>query len=181
MYEESAGIPMIFAGPDVPRGNTCPTPVSLVDGFPTFMQALGAAANPRDRDLPGHSLIDIADGYVPKRTILSEYHAAGAATGSFMIRHRQYKYIHYVGMPPMLFDLEADPDERTDLGRDPKLTDVVRECEARLRAIVNPEHVDQLARADQQQMIEKHGGKEAIMKRGHFRYSPPPGAKPAFY
>ena len=32
----------------------------------------------RTRDLPGHSLLDIAQGYVPQRTILSEYHAAGA-------------------------------------------------------------------------------------------------------
>ena len=181
MYEESAGIPMIIAGPNVPSGNTCDTPVSLVDGFPTFIHALGAEADTRDADLPGHSLVDIADGYVPKRTVLSEYHAAGAATGSFMIRHRKYKYIYYVGMPPMLFDLEEDPDERNDLGRDPRFSDMVRECETRLRAMVNPEHVDALARADQQQMIEKHGGKDAILKRGHFRYSPPPGAKPAFY
>ena len=121
MYEESAGIPLILAGPDVPAGNVCATPVSLVDGFQTFIQALGAQADPRDASLPGHSLLDIAQGYVPKRTILSEYHAAGAMTGSYMIRHGRYKYIHYVGLPPMLFDLEADPDERNDLGRDPAL------------------------------------------------------------
>jgi hypothetical protein len=36
-------------------------------------------------------------------------------------------------------------------------------------------------RADQRMHIEKNGGKEAILKRGHFRYSPPPGAKAAYY
>ena len=181
MYEESAGIPMIMAGPDVPAGRVCDTPVTLVDGFPTIIQALGARSDPRDHDLPGASLLDIAQGKVPQRTILSEYHAAGAITGSYMIRHGRYKYIHYVGLPPMLFDLRADPHERNDLGRNPAFKAVCAECEAQLRKVVDPEAADRLARADQQAHIEKNGGKEAILKRGHFRYSPPPGAKAAYY
>jgi choline-sulfatase len=181
MYEESAGIPMIMAGPDVPRGNWCPTPVTLADAFPTFVQALGARPDPRDKDLPGHSLIDIAQGYVPRRTILSEYHAAAAICGSFMIRHGKWKYVHYVELPPMLFDLSADPHERHDLGRDASHEAVIRECEAALRAVVDPEAVDRLARADQHAAIEKHGGTDAILKRGTFRYSPPPGVKASYY
>jgi choline-sulfatase len=181
MYEESAGIPMIMAGPDVPRGNVCSTPVMLADGFQTFMHCLGARTDARDAQLPGHSLLDIAQGYVPPRTILSEYHAAGAMSGSYMIRHRQYKYIHYTGLPPMLFDLAADPFERDDLGRNPQFRDIIAECEAALRKVVDPEAVDKLAMADQQAKIARHGGKEAILKMGTFRYSPPPGAKPAFY
>ena len=181
MYEESAGIPLIVAGPDVPRGNLCRTPVTLADGFPTFIHALGAKSHPDDRNLPGHSLLDIAQGHVPRRTILSEYHAAAAICGSFMIRHGKWKYVHYVGLPPMLFDLEGDPYEREDLGRDARYEAVILECEAALRAVVDPEAVDRRARADQHAMIEKHGGRDAILKRGTFRYSPPPGAKPAYY
>jgi choline-sulfatase len=181
MYEESAGVPLIMAGPGVPKGGVCATPVSLVDAFPTFVQALGARPDPRDAALPGESLLEIANGYVPKRTILSEYHAAGAVCGSYMIRHGRYKYIHYVGLPPMLFDLAADPQERADLGRDPACAKVIAECEARLRTVVDPEAADRLARVDQRAHIEKHGGKEAILKRGTFRYSPPPGAKAAYY
>ena len=110
-----------------------------------------------------------------------EYHAAGALCGSYMIRRGKYKYIHYVGLPPMLFDLEADPYERADLGRDPGCQWLITECEAALREVVDPEAVDKLAKADQQAHIEKYGGKEAILKRGTFRYSPPPGAKAAYY
>ncbi|MGQ0751337.1 MAG: sulfatase-like hydrolase/transferase, partial [Betaproteobacteria bacterium] len=181
MYEESAGIPMIMAGPDIAANAVCDTPVTLVDAFPTFIQGLGARPSGEDGALPGHSLIDIAQGHVPARTILSEYHAAGAACGSYMIRHGKYKYIHYVGLPPMLFDLEGDPFERVDLGRDASHAAVVAECEAALRSVVNPEEADRLAKADQRAHIEKHGGKEAILKRGTFRYSPPPGAKAAYY
>lgn len=181
MYEESAGIPLIVAGPGVPRGRVCPRPVTLVDAFPTFIASLGAKPDPRDGDLPGVSLLDIARGLVPERTILSEYHAAGALTASYMIRHGRFKYIHYVGLPPMLFDLERDPGERNDLGPHPDYREVLAECEARLRRIIDPEAADRQARADQQALIERHGGKEAILQRGTFRYSPPPGARAVYH
>jgi hypothetical protein len=53
----------------------------------------GSAPIPRsypvDRDLPGASLFDIVRGKV-----MCEYHAAGAATGAFMIRRGRFKYVH---------------------------------------------------------------------------------------
>ena len=58
---------------------------------------------------------------------------------------------------------------------------MVAECERQLRRVVDPEAVDRLARADQRAHIEKNGGKEAILKKGTFRYSPPPGAKAAYF
>ena len=63
---------------------------------------------PAMRDLPGASLFDIVRAS-PERTVMSEYHAAGATTGAFMIRKGSFKYVHYVGMPPQLFDLESRP------------------------------------------------------------------------
>jgi len=181
MYEESAGVPLIMAGPDVPQSNVCEAPVTHLDAFSTVIEAVGAKTDARDAHLPGHSLLGIAQGYLPQRTILSEYHAAGALCGSYMIRRGKYKYIHYVGLPAMLFDLAADPGERTDLGHDPKFTAVIRECEAALRTVVDPEAADRLAKTDQTAKIAQHGGREAIIRRGHFRYSPPPGAKAAYF
>ncbi len=181
MYEESAGIPMIMAGSGIPQGSICDTPVTLADGFPTFIDALGAKPHKDDAALPGTSLIGIAQGQVPRRTVLSEYHAAGAMCGAFMIRAGKWKYIHYATAPPMLFDLENDPFERRDLGRDAAFQAVVKECEGQLRNVVNPEAADKLAKADQKAMIAKYGGEEAILKRGTFRYSPPPGAKASYY
>jgi choline-sulfatase len=81
----------------------------------------------------------------------------------------------------MLFDLEADPNEKQDLGRNPDYATVIKECEAALRTVVNPEAADRQAKADQEAKIASVGGKEAILKRGTFRYSPPPGAKPTYY
>jgi len=181
MYEESAGIPMIAAGPGIPEGNVTDAPVTLADAYPTFLQSAGLIEQGSVEGWPGHSLIEIADGYVPDRTVLSEYHAAGAACGSYMIRNGRWKYVHYASMPPMLFDLEADPYERRDLGRDPAHARVLAECERRLRTVVDPEAADAAARADQRAMIAKHGGTAAILARGTFRYSPPPGTKATYY
>ncbi len=181
MYEESAGIPLIMTGPNIPAGSVCATPVTLVDAFPAIIQGAGLRRDPRDADLPGSSWLEIAQGRVPQRTILSEYHAAGAPCGSYMIRRGAFKYIHYVAMPPMLFDLERDPRERVDLGRDPRYAKDVAECEAELRKILDPEAVDRLAKVDQQAKIAEHGGREAILKKGTFRYSPPPGIAPTYF
>jgi choline-sulfatase len=180
MYEEAAGVPMLFAGPDVPQGSVCRDPVSLVDVFPTVTDGARLPTHPDDRDLPGASLFDILRGTAPRRTVLSEYHAAGAATGVFMIRKGAFKYVHYVGMPPQLFDLDADPQEMRDLGQQPEWHGLVAQCEAELRRVVDPEKAEALARADQAARIEAMGGRDAILARGSFGYSPVPGTKPVY-
>ena len=180
MYEESAGIPMIFAGPEVPQGFVCREPVSLVDAFPTVTDCVGLPPHPDDRDLPGASLFEIVKGTAPRRTILSEYHAAGAATGAFMIRKGKFKYVYYAGMPPQLFDLDADPQETRDLAREPGYAGLVADCEVELRRVVDPDAADALAKSDQRARIAAFGGREAILKRGSFGYSPTPGSEPVY-
>jgi len=98
-----------------------------------------------------------------------------------MIRHGKYKYVHYVGMAPMLFDLEADSHERRDLACESAYGGIISECEQLLRKVVDPEAADRMARAGQKVTLEKHGGKDAILKKGTFRFSPPPGVKAAYY
>lgn len=181
MYEESAGVPMLMAGPDVPEGVVCREPVSLVDAFPTITQCVGLAPHKDDATLPGNSLLDVVAGRPgSERTMMSQYHAAGSATGAFMIRHGRFKYVHYVGMPPQLFDLEADPRETRDLGTDPAFAGVRATCEARLRGVVDPDAAHGQALADQARRIAELGGREAIVKRGSFGYSPAPGTKPVY-
>jgi choline-sulfatase len=92
-----------------------------------------------------------------------------------MIRHGRFKYIHYCGYEPMLFDLQSDPHERNDLASDPSFKHVLADADARLRAILDPDATDRLAKADQTKMIDALGGKEAVLGRGAVRISPPPG------
>jgi len=75
----------------------------------------------------------------------------------------------------MLFDLINDPEELRDLAGDPVFKEELASCEAKLREIVDPEAVDRRAKADQAVMIERLGGKDAVLRRGAVRISPPPG------
>ncbi len=180
MYDESAAVPMILAGPDVPRGQVVDTPVSLVDCYRTIIEGAGRRLSAEDDDLPSHSLWAAANGARASRTVLSEYHAAASVTGTFMIRHGRWKYIHYVGYRPELFDIEADPQEVRDLALEPGFAGVLAECESALRALLDPEAVSAQAFADQQARVAAHGGIEAITRRGDFGYTPAPGEKPSF-
>lgn len=179
MYEDSAGVPMILAGPGVPRGAVVSTPVTLLDLPQTIIEAVGERLTEEERSgLPGRSLFDIIDGRHIDRTVLSEYHAVAAITGIFMVRHRNWKFVYFVGHPPQLFDLAADPLEQNDLGRDPAFEETRRMLESRLRAICDPEEVSARAFREQAAMIERHGGPDAILKRGEFPHTPAPGEAP---
>jgi choline-sulfatase len=179
MYEESAGVPLIMAGPDIPEGHVACHPVTLVDIYPTVIEAVGQELTAEEEsELPGHSLFDIAAGSVLDRTPLVEYHAATSITGCFMIRVGKWKYVHYEGYPPQLFDLEADPFEAVDLADDPAHADIVSVCYQRLRAVVDPTLANAQAFSDQEAKIESLGGLEAVISRGNYPYTPAPGESP---
>jgi choline-sulfatase len=174
-HEESVGVPLIMAGADIDRGRIEDSPVCLLDLYPTFLEALGIVPDDEEMQLPGRSLFETLRRPDPNRAILSQYHAAGAVTGSFMLRQGRWKYIHYVGMTPQLFDLEADPHEAADLGESPDHAEIRSTLEAALRSLVDPEEVDARAFADQAEKIARFGGRDEILKRDDFGYSPTPG------
>ncbi len=167
LYREATGIPMIVAGPDVPVGVRS-TNVGLIDLYPTFLDALGVPPAPQDADLPGRSLFDLArEPDDVSRIGFSEYHAVGAPSAGYMLTRGRYKYHHYVGYTPELFDLEADPEETRDLAGDPAHAGVVAEFEAALRAMLDPERIDRQAKDDQNALVARFGGRDAALRLGY--------------
>jgi len=171
MYDDACGVPMILAGADVPAGAVVDTPVSLVDVAPTAAQATGCAA---EGPWVGRSLIELAQGVDTDRAVFAEYHAAGADTGVFMLRKGRWKLVYYVGQRPQLFDLEADPGERADIGADPDHAEVRAMLEAELREICDPEEVSARAFADQARVIAANGGREGIQGSADIPFTPAP-------
>jgi len=170
-------VPLILSGPGIAAGNRVDTPVSHVDAFPTILEIAG------ERMLagyPGVSLIDIANGAKPDRTVLSEYHGMGSSTGAFAVRVGKWKYVHYAKYGPQLFDLECDPDEIRDLAGDPGHADALAQCRRKLYAICDPAEVDRRARARQAELLALNGGREAVIKRGDFGFTPAPGTAADF-
>ena len=172
MYEEIAGVPLILAGPGVPTGKRIETPVSHVDAFPTILELAGERP---PAGYPGVSLIEIANWLKPDRTVLSEYHGMGSSAAAFAVRVGNWKYVHYVKYDPQLFDLKNDPDETRDLAADPAYADVLEQCRRSLYAICDPAEVDRRARARQAELLALNGGREAVIKRGDFGFTPAPG------
>ena len=179
-YEESVGVPMILAGTGVPEGKVVRTPVSLIDLFPTILEAVGARQVEGDSDLPGESLWEIAGAPDRDRTVFSEYHAVGSRHAAYMLRDAIFKYVHYLNDPPQLFDLSADPQELVDLAGEPEHRGRLRAFEARLRSLLDPEAVDALAKADQRARVEAFGGEEVVRRRGAFTNSPTPDEEVVF-
>jgi choline-sulfatase len=46
--------------------------------------------------------------------------------------------------------------------------------------MLDPEEVDRRAKRRQAELVAANGGREAVIRRGSFAYSPPPGFKAEF-
>jgi choline-sulfatase len=169
-----------MSGPEIPTGVVCDTPVSHVDLYPTILQSAGVAPTPQESVLPGTSLFDLAARPSFDRVAFSEYHGMGTTHPAYMVRYGKWKYVNYLDYPPQLFNLEADPEELKDLSSDPGHKRVLEEMRARMHAICDPGEVDARARRRQSELLELHGGREAVIERGDLGFTPPPGVAADF-
>lgn len=173
MYEESVKILLILAGAGVPCEQTvCETPVSLLDVSATIAHQFGTRLSANS---PGQTLTEIlVEPDNPDRLIFSEYHAAGAVSCAFMVPTGRWKYIHYVGFQPELFDPEADPEETTNLASEAKSEESLEQLLQALLSICDPDEMDELAHSDQRRLVEKHAGREKALMLGAPGATPPP-------
>ena len=167
MYEGSVGVPMVMAGPDVPAGKFVDTDVSLVDIFPTVLDCTGAHPEAEDAEKPGRSLLDVieqedANGPDTNRVTFADYFTLGSYRASYMLKKNGCKLIYFVDDKAQLFDLNKDPEELHDLIDDPAYQEIRKDLEAELRKICDPEAMDAQSRADQQAMLDAHGGIEKV-------------------
>ncbi len=139
-YECSARVPLIVYDPrkeaDPTRGTATDKLVEAIDLVPTFIDFFDGEQKPHVCE--GSSLEPLIHGNdAPWRTYcISEYdyatRDARRAIGVderdarlVMIFDGRWKYIHVETMRPLLFDLEADPQELNDVGGDPAFQDQV--------------------------------------------------------
>ena len=106
--------------------------------------------------------------------MFSEYHAVGAPSGAFMLRQDHFKFNYYVGYDPELFDLKEDPLELHNLAPEKSHSDRVRYFEGRLRELLDPEEIDEKAKAVQARLVEEFGGVELALETGTKAETPAP-------
>ncbi|MCA0342019.1 MAG: sulfatase-like hydrolase/transferase [Proteobacteria bacterium] len=178
MYEEAVGIPLIAAGPGLPEGSVERRPASLLDVVPFIFEATGASGEMLG-DLPGRAILTDRFSDAP---VVAQYHATGSKSAAYMVRLGDFKYVHYSAedYPDQLFDLASDPEEIKDLAGDPAHEAALQRCRRALLDVLDPAAVDREARAAQARRVLELGGPDAILKRGDFGFSPPPGVTPVF-
>jgi arylsulfatase A-like enzyme len=169
-YDEVVRVPLLVVDPDasadITRGSADARFVEAVDLVPTFLDALGI-------DVPtycdGRSLTPLLRGEAPsgwrddvlceldygfRRARLTLGRAPSQCRG-YMLRTSAWKYIHWEGLRPQLFDLARDPSELTDLGGDAALQTVRSAMQERLldklatlRHRITLDDAEMLARTD---------------------------------
>lgn len=130
-HEMAVKVPLIIADPrpeaEATRGLVSDELVEMIDLAPTFMNATGCGAKPHV--VEGRDLTPILHGTegFSRRYAISEhdYHWSEMAKSlgqkqqdahTKMIFDGRWKFIRCEGFRPVLFDLETDPQELTDLG-----------------------------------------------------------------
>ena len=116
-YEPSARIPLLVHAPGRFAPSRVSACVSLVDMLPTLTELAGGVTD-YVSPLEGRSLLPLLEGAEDEpseRTVYGEMLGEGAVAPLLMIRRGRYKYVYSPPDPEQLFDLEADPHERTNL------------------------------------------------------------------
>lgn len=113
-FEKALRVPLIIRAPWLAAQRVSEL-TSLVDLLPTF-NGLAGQTGPVE-PLEGIDLLDLLDkgNPPPQRPVYAEYLAEATPAPIFMIRRQNHKFIHSSHDGIMLFDLEADPDELTNL------------------------------------------------------------------
>ena len=128
-YDEVVRVPLIVVDPDPradgTRGTVDERFVEAVDLVPTFVEEISKGASHCD----GRSLLPLLRGEAVawRDDVLCEldygFRRARLALGrapsqcrAAMLRTREWKYVHWEGFRPQLFDLTRDPLELADLG-----------------------------------------------------------------
>ena len=128
-FENSARIPLLVHAPERFAPKRVAQSVSLVDMLPTLTELAGGVTD-YVSPLDGQSLLPLLDDTAspsnlqPERTVYGEMLGEGAVAPLLMIRRGRYKYLYSPPDPEQLYDVEADPDERTNLANSPEFADL---------------------------------------------------------
>jgi choline-sulfatase len=193
-FEQSARVPLIVRVPGAGHRRIA-APTSLLDVTPTLLELAGlpveqvspppaaaraggpaaAAGEPSSRVAVSLAAAVTGAGRAPRRPVVSEYHAEGVTAPSAMVRDGRFKLIRSLEDPDLLFDLEADPRELTDLSGMPEHADTVRRLGGSLDARVDLVAVGRRVLASQR---ERHLVSAALARgaRPRWDFEPEPDA-----
>lgn len=144
-HDVSAKVPLIIVDPradaDATRGKTSSQLVEAIDILPSLVDFAGGLAC--QERLEGQSLLPLIHGQtdrVFRDYAVSEIDYADRGARALlnldlyqcratMVCDHRWKYIHHHRFPAQLFDLENDPEELMDIGRDARYAKILRQMQ----------------------------------------------------
>ncbi|HBF31904.1 alkaline phosphatase family protein [Rhizobium sp.] len=157
-YDGSYHIPLVIRDPAYAdtAGRAVDNFTSSADLMPTLLARLGVV--PKNHQ-DGASLLPFLKGEAPSdwrdhafwefdfRDVVSNHSEEVLGLKSSqcnlaVLRDDHFKYVHFIGLPPLLFDLQADPNEMNNLADDPAYLAVRLRYAEKLLAL-RGEHLDQ--------------------------------------
>ena len=146
--EGSARVPLMIAAPQMEAGLQ-ETPVSNIDVCPTLCDLAGVSMAEVMPWTTGQSLVPLGQGGTRSEPVAMEYAAEASYSPMIALRAGQWKYTNCALDPEQLFDLEADPQELTNLWEDPDHAEVLERFRLEAAARWDLERFDAEVRASQ--------------------------------
>jgi len=111
----------IFAGPGIAISAKCNRPAELLDVYPTLAELAGLPANSANEGLSLVPQLKDAKAARERPAITTHNH------DNHGIRTERWRYIRYADNSEELYDMQADPNEWTNLAGEKKFTSVKRD------------------------------------------------------
>lgn len=123
MHEHVARVPFIISAPSIKTARTS-SPVELVDFYPTCTELLGLSY---PKGIHGKSLVPILkdeNHMIRENALILERSGKGGS-----IRSKKWQYFKYTikGGGEELYDMEKDPEQYTNLVKNPEYVSVLKE------------------------------------------------------
>ena len=118
-YEGSSRVPMMISAPNMAPGLVS-DPVSNIDVCPTLCDLAGVSMAEVMPWTSGESVVPLGQGAQRQSPVAMEYAAEASYAPMVSLRQGRYKLNLCALDPDQLYDLDADPNELTNLAEDPE-------------------------------------------------------------
>lgn len=105
LWEDGTKVPLIIAGPGIPKDKTSDQPVQLLDIYPTLLELTNLELDPNHE---GNSLITLLQN---KEVSWPHYSRTSFGPGNYAIISEHYRFIQYSDGSEEFYDHREDPNE----------------------------------------------------------------------